>query len=591
MDNNNKCNPPGFVKCPSSGCREEAVHEVRHMSWYELYVRWREHFGSDYTWKEVSLGRLWWLHMEQYLLANGDSGIDIYNTLNGPATEEYLNQIDKQLRSSALGARQGIAIPRSLRILYRFHDGQNLALHDVRLRTPKANASLHMLCNTRCADRPSRRLIDKQMTLGLFGGVSFYDTNMVSSMLPLEHFKKARDLSFGPHARRLVTHVREDEDGNSTLAPAVDMLADGVKDIGPAFLGPQDCVVFAINSSEVQNIEQYHKVFLVDSIDSSSGEESGDIYTNMSNNDVDCTFIPCVDYRKMISPPPSDSSLFLRSTHSCKSGIKGSLWDWLFEFNRRLTQNRYRFEVPNMCEAEEDSYHMISHFQSPSDAVPRLSGTAIEETAPNHNYMLPSSRLLFSDSTNNSLQGRSFVGSSGVETTFCPSFIPSMSTYRIGESSEFFWAYSIRLRLLNQIKNTENTLYDIGDLQNSEDWLLLEDEKRKGSTTYYYKGRQRQCRLTHRHWVIGYPGDDGSPVEDVVDGEGVIGMFPQLVRGRDEICQNKQQTSHYFGYQSLNRSSAFPSTFSGHLRFVDESSSEFSSNIADMQLDIPAFIY
>lgn len=133
------------------------------------------------------MGRRWWLHMERFLLSRG--AIDIFNTLNPPATEEYLDQVDCLLRTSAAGTRPGRALPRSLRVLYRFHDGQNLALHDLRLRTQgKAEAAFQMLQTVECNDRPGRILLEKQMHLGLFGGSAFYDTHLVCSLLPLEHF-------------------------------------------------------------------------------------------------------------------------------------------------------------------------------------------------------------------------------------------------------------------------------------------------------------------------------------------------------------------------------------------------------------------
>ena len=83
------------------------------------------------------MGRRWWLHMEQFLLNHG--AVDIYNTLNPPATEKYIDQVDRRLRTTSVGTRNGQALPRSLRVLYRFHDGQNLALHDLRLLTQGAH--------------------------------------------------------------------------------------------------------------------------------------------------------------------------------------------------------------------------------------------------------------------------------------------------------------------------------------------------------------------------------------------------------------------------------------------------------------------
>ena len=45
-----------------------------------------------------------------------------------------------------------------------------------------------MLQTVECSDRPGRVLLEKQMHLGIFGGVAFYDTHLVCSLLPLAHF-------------------------------------------------------------------------------------------------------------------------------------------------------------------------------------------------------------------------------------------------------------------------------------------------------------------------------------------------------------------------------------------------------------------
>ena len=578
MDDSNMENPPGYNE-------ERSGDDLSKLTWFELYLRWRVHF-SGYTCAEISLARRWWLHIERYLIQNA---VDIFNTLNLPASEAFINEVDIELRKTSVGVRPGCAIPRSLRILYRFHNGQNIALNEVRLRTPKARATYRML-QSECLDRPNRLLLEKQMHLGLFGGVSFYDTCVVCSLLPLEHFKAARDLTFRDSSRRLTVQV----DGSS-FVPIADAYAQAdaaqPQDMSPPWLSANDAVVFSINTSTWYDVPPggCHKVFMVDSVDHRTGKSAGDVYTNVNNNGADSVYMPCVDYRRLAC-----AGDVRHSRQSNVSGITGSLFDWLFEYLRRLEQGIYRMEPANLSEAQPDSFLLLSHFQSPQESQRVLESERSKAVRAEKNpqlYRLPSSKLLFSSADNCSL-GHSVVGEEGVEATFCPSFVPNLSYF--GPSSSFTWTYSVRLRLLSKVlvprdtaisTNPEaqyrgNAYYHIEAL--NDDWHF---DSVSGS--YLYHGSLQECTLTRRHWVIGTEDDE----PEIVDGDGVVGLFPVLRRGADE---DSTKTVFTFGYQSMNKASAAKSFFKGHLQFAASIRGEnklFVSRIHENEIAVPVFIY
>jgi len=586
MDEAGKENPPGFVTCPAAHCRAGADAEAKSLGWFDLYKRWRAHF-IGYTAQEVSLGRRWWLHMERYLLAHG--AIDIFNTLNAPATEEYIDRIDRQLRTSAVGTRPGLAIPRCLRVLYRFHDGQNLALHELRLRTHKAESVFHMLQGTECNDRPGKVLLEKQMHLGLLGGCAFYDTHVVCSLLPLEHFQAASDFTFHKKAPRRHT-VRLDEASGELVALAdtfAEMDLDADQDPGPPLLGPDDAVVFALNVSSWQDIS-CHKAFLVDSVDHRTGRDAGNVYTNLSDNRPDSAFMPCVDYRRMHS-----SERAIHSRHSNVVGISGSLFDWLFEYLRRLESGSFCLEPAHLNDGEDDSFLMISHFQAPAES--RRAGRSISGAT---HYRLPSSKLTFSHAQNCML-GHSVVGREGVETTFCPVFLPNFSRQRHAASS-FTWTYSVRLRLLSAVPLpvsavvadgvahfSSDPYYNIDALRGADNWHMVQSKTNPAQWSYQYHGSLRSCGLTRRHWEIG----SAAGTLEVVDGEGVIGLFPELHRGEDEATAELRRRPYTFGYQSMNNATSVPSLFSGGMVFEAAGAGAFTSRIHDMRLGVPIFLY
>jgi hypothetical protein len=592
-----KENPPGFR------ANDVGIEDVQTISFYSLFLRWRVHF-SGYSWELICLSRKWWHHMETYLIQHGM--IDLYNTLNGPASEAEINKVDEDLRRTTAGIRPGKSIPNCLRILYRFHNGQNLALNDVRLRTSRAQEMLQMLSTTNCRET-GKSLLEKQSMMGLFGGAAFYDTICVNTLLPLKFFARAREMTFHKdNSRRLVMYVDRDTEevlpNTDRYMAAEDGSSSSFSDeYGPVWLGPQDVVIFSINTSTWADIEGCHKVFLVDSVDHKTGEQAGDVFTNLSSDGASgATFLQCVDYAglKTKKNDTGDSSVVTHSRHSNIKGVRGSLFDWLFEYLRRLESGIIRVE--SLAREDKESISplsMITHFQSPPEASCLPNKSILPEI-----YKLPSSRLQLIgegnlskplEGTNNSLMGHSHVNSDGLELTLCPYFLPCLCNESYGENS-MWWTYSIRIRLLENISTVSSRYYHF-DFSNSDDWNWDHDD----ASFYQYQGELKACKLTKRRWVI----TENCSLEiessgEVVEGDGVIGLYPELVRGADEIRSGEiLSVDQHFAYQSLNRSPSCSVDFDGHLvfqersKFLVQAEKNIISKIHKTRFNVPSFIF
>lgn len=107
----------------------------------------------------------------------------------------------------------------------------------------------------------------------------------------------------------------------------------------------------------------------------------------------------------------------------------------------------------------------------------------------------------------------------GVEITCRPLYIPEMSDCTEDvDNAQLVFSYSVSMRLLDG---------------------------------YHIK----ECQLVRRHWVMR--NAEGA-VEDVVDGEGVIGKFPILRAGGPS-----------FSYESCTRTGWYGGSMEGHLEFVN----------------------
>ena len=93
-------------------------------SFRDLYIIWREIFDG-YKHSEISLIHNFWFRMESYLKAYAP---DIYGSLLPPRSESQIDSILNEVWSDNVYLKQK-KLPRVLRLLYRFYDGQGYFAH------------------------------------------------------------------------------------------------------------------------------------------------------------------------------------------------------------------------------------------------------------------------------------------------------------------------------------------------------------------------------------------------------------------------------------------------------------------------------
>jgi hypothetical protein len=129
------------------------------VSYRLCFLAWKTAFQGNYSVAEVKLARVWWGRMEAWLGTNFPL---LLLTLNPPPRPENFVSAE---------ARLGYKIPRLLKLLYMFHDGQSLAFDQL------------VLGQARPED--TRFKVFQSIYLGLFGGYNFYDQNINMRFLPL----------------------------------------------------------------------------------------------------------------------------------------------------------------------------------------------------------------------------------------------------------------------------------------------------------------------------------------------------------------------------------------------------------------------
>ena len=127
-----------------------------------LYMAWCRSFGDEYRRAEVHMAKQWWMRMERWLQLCAPQ---ISATLNPPVSLHALIEAEEEL---------GRPLPRMLKLLYRFHDGQHLLIDEVQF-SQLASATY-----------PEAEIIES-IFLGLFGGFNFYDDLVNVRFLPLKH--------------------------------------------------------------------------------------------------------------------------------------------------------------------------------------------------------------------------------------------------------------------------------------------------------------------------------------------------------------------------------------------------------------------
>ena len=156
------CLPPGSLATPICSA-------------VELYILWRDEF-KGYTGCEIGEVRDFWLRMEAWM---GKKFPALLRTLGPPASEEAISQAEVLVDK---------IFPRPLRLLYRFHDGQNISFNEVRLGFNTSHA------------------MDEDMDLetlrrgsfeGIFGGVFYYNKVLNMWLIPLRMIPKLSSICFG----------------------------------------------------------------------------------------------------------------------------------------------------------------------------------------------------------------------------------------------------------------------------------------------------------------------------------------------------------------------------------------------------------
>jgi uncharacterized protein affecting Mg2+/Co2+ transport len=275
---------------------------------FALYRDWRRSFNL-YPNALVKGMRMWWKGMEDYLEKNLPAA---YRSLGPPLSE---HQIEAVLNDDRSGYASELALPKTLRLLYRFHDGQIL---------PGQRRLLH----EKGPHKLSSRAEVLELGLGLFGGVSYYTDWTVCYLLPLRSVVVLNR----PGTHYLDTHQFACRTSSIFNAATSHSVAAGVP-AAVAVVEPErdrggkrssDFVLFAINALNLSTHTPYKGFF----VERSGG--SG-VFTNTRRSppvDSDLELTPCVSraQRVVAGAGPAAGSILLA---------------WLLEYLRRLKEKVY----------------------------------------------------------------------------------------------------------------------------------------------------------------------------------------------------------------------------------------------------------
>ena len=366
--------PPGM---------ENMDETIGYKALFSTWCRW----FHGYSIEEIGMCNRFWNRMEKWLKNNA---LHIYDTLRPPPSLQLIQDIEHRLNRK---------IPRLVKLLYRFHDGQNIHSDRIRLSHILPYEQQILETGTKVyADDHGRLLsqheIRQSMHYGLFGGYMFYDEYISMKFLPLQFAHCLTDTflvkkkSF--FRRTYHPHDLQDEDGSR------------INVAEPSFI---------ISGSFHEMAGMWNRLYLVS--DSAPGISDG-VYVNHSGYD---SAIP------MISPR--------RTACYNASSTGGVLFHWLHEYLHRLESGVYQVQPLVLTSPEKplakNATRMISLFPvqetstkaspSPSNGWnPSLSDTCVTKSVTN-----------------------------GVEIVASPIFVPERSDGQ----GKLFYSYSIRMRLLN----------------------------------------------------------------------------------------------------------------------------------------------
>ena len=108
--------------------------EIPPSSFFQLFLLWSKSF-QGYHLADVMALHSWWTQLESWCRENAPQ---VLSTLNPPASEKDLAAANAGIETIILGTSRPPSIPYLLRLMYRFHDGQQelLGRNEVRRRAP-----------------------------------------------------------------------------------------------------------------------------------------------------------------------------------------------------------------------------------------------------------------------------------------------------------------------------------------------------------------------------------------------------------------------------------------------------------------------
>jgi len=377
------------------------VKSDTHLTCKRLYFSWTDSF-SDYSQAEVKVARSWWMRIERWLLKNAPK---IFQTLNPPPKLVEIDAVEEEL---------GRTIPRLVKLLYRFHDGQDLFFDRGQLdNTPV----------------PRSHAVNESIFLGLFGGYSFYEEITNMRFLPLRHLVLVSDLILSAPNKVGLKRIE--------IPPPSTNISTKLESQNEDHIQPrlcrreaEECAIFACNAPLTDGIT---KIYLA-----ADGEETSGC--NPGYNDG-----VFVNYGSNFSNIISCTGTIDRTEGGNRVG--GDLFRWLEVYLSRLEKGIYRLQPFDMSSPERTEpypYYTIMLYPLPLQPITDPIYNEEEQKSPLNNYGYNIPKLSAIDGSEEmDYSTISSVVTNGVEITVSPVFIPEKS-----ELAQTFWSYSIRMRLV-----------------------------------------------------------------------------------------------------------------------------------------------
>lgn len=368
------------------------------------YAAWRNSF-LGYSAPEIKVAHQWWMRMEMFL---EKSCRPIKETLNPPVTEHELNQFEQEI---------GFKFPRLLKLLYKFHDGQNLIFDKIRFEkiTPDR---LSVTTNQ----------IHGSIFHGLLGGYTFYDELINMRLLPLSHI-------------RIVTRERRRLLPQARLVPCsairgVDDNSD-VESPSPSDHSSRH-VIFACNALIRSTLE---KLFLASD---GNGTDCDGVFVNFGNSIFIC--ITCLIGASLLSSDGFEKVMPVCAPPIMRGGGSGTgvtqpggrLFHWLGEYLRRLEAGVYLLQpldltTPQHLMSEEaGNFRMLTLFPwvpvpapAPAPPGPQPRGAPSTQAPTSASSALPPP--LPSTEQDEGVRVTTTV-TQGVEVSVAATFIPEKSS-------------------------------------------------------------------------------------------------------------------------------------------------------------------